>query len=452
MGDSTGGSVPPKPPDESPKYAMSDTGPYFVFVERVERVRFFINEDDRDQVIDEDTPLNVYQGEEIRTRIIKRFLHPMVFGKFLYTSLTKYKHAILGISSISRVKVRVEFQTGADANTFVSERALVENNYEAYIPQFLICKFGIIKDFSLDLEVEDLLDDECTVSPCRIIKAERMNRRVRPKDDSPSYMSPSTSVKITFLSQRLPNYIVVHSVRSEIFPFISRPVICLNCMRYGHRAVGCRGKKRCGACGNPHDIKECQRDGPPKCLHCNGEHVTTDFHNCEEYKNQTEIKRLMAERSYSFREALRVVRYKPFSEALKHVPATPLVYDTHSFPSINSFNIMKNQGPPKRSTDVNDSDEERRDRNQKKHFKFKETRVRKTLPPKPKPNYVLPQTQINLGKSPLPPNPHRTAGDDGVGKLPQSMDFVEVNQDEGDSQPVNFFSPSVNNNGGNEIS
>ena len=53
----------------------------------------------------------------------------MLFGKFIYVKMNKFNHTVLGISSINKFKIRVQFQTSTDANAFVKDPTLTNNNF-----------------------------------------------------------------------------------------------------------------------------------------------------------------------------------------------------------------------------------------------------------------------------------------------------------------------------------
>lgn len=408
MGDPGGGHTPPEPSEQMDlsvgrshdnKYGMTDNGPYFVYVEMKEISRFYRNNEGNETSFNENTNLAEIIESNIKEKIVSRHLHPMVFGKFMFQKINKFNHSVLGISSINKFKIRVQFQTSTDANEFVKDPILKKNNFEAYIPFFLTTKTGIIRNFPVEMEVSDLLESDFCISPCKIIRAERMKRMVKDGNGTPNLI-PTNSIKIVFLSQALPEYIIIHCVKTGVSPFIPKPIICYNCMRYNHRAQVCKSKKRCVYCGKEgdHDVKLCKKD-IPKCLHCQGEHLTTDFSKCPEYNNQKKIKELIFNKNYSFREALETVKYKPFADSLSIVPNRPITFDLVNFPHIN--NPRTNNVPQKRGKSMSDTEEEHK----KKHYTFRHKKQFKPPFKKPTPNFNLPNTQIKFSSFLLPPNP-----------------------------------------------
>ena len=111
----------------------------------------------------------------------------MKFGKFVFQKMNTCQHSILGIMRINRYKLRVQFQTQADANSLVTDPILALNNYIAYVPFFLTTKTGIIRNYPTDL-----LNPEFCRSQFKIIKAERMKRFIKVNDDE--HGTPPSSV------------------------------------------------------------------------------------------------------------------------------------------------------------------------------------------------------------------------------------------------------------------
>lgn len=70
--------------------------------------------------------------------------------------------------------------------------------------------------------------------------------------------------------------------------FIPAPIICKNCLRYGHIAKLCKAKQKCSNCTEEHDqIIPCLNQ--MKCKSCNFNHRTTDP-ACKERQNRESLK------------------------------------------------------------------------------------------------------------------------------------------------------------------
>jgi len=70
-------------------------------------------------------------------------------------------------------------------------------------------------------------------------------------------LKTSSSIKIEFLSNLLPEYIDIWSVRAKVKPYINKVRRCFNCLRWGHSAGFCRGPPLCSRCGEVHDSDLC---------------------------------------------------------------------------------------------------------------------------------------------------------------------------------------------------
>lgn len=90
---------------------------------------------------------------------------------------------------------------------------------------------------------------------------------------------------------------------NTVRPFINRPVLCLNCLRYNHKTENCKSRKRCPNCAAMHEgmeTGECQN--PRKCFYCKSEHRTSD-EDCPERTRQRNIKTIMARTTLTYMEA-----------------------------------------------------------------------------------------------------------------------------------------------------
>lgn len=73
--------------------------------------------------------------------------------------------------------------------------------------------------------------------------------------------------------------------------------ICKRCLGYGHHQDVCKRQPRCAVCTQTHSTmdhacQDCDFTGPkackctpPKCIHCEGQHLATDQRNCNFYRS-----------------------------------------------------------------------------------------------------------------------------------------------------------------------
>jgi len=70
----------------------------------------------------------------------------------------------------------------------------------------------------------------------------------------------SSTVKIEFASNLLPEYLNIWSIRTKVRPYINRVRKCYNCFRWGHSSVFCKGKEIWFRCGEDHRSDSCSSD------------------------------------------------------------------------------------------------------------------------------------------------------------------------------------------------
>lgn len=82
----------------------------------------------------------------------------------------------------------------------------------------------------------------------------------------------SQSVVLQFEGENIPKRVTIGYMSYYVRPYISRPLRCYNCQRFGHVAVKCKEKRRCARCGGNHDYGQCGEGVLSKCCNCGGEH------------------------------------------------------------------------------------------------------------------------------------------------------------------------------------
>lgn len=112
------------PKKNDSRYDLSDTGPFVVYVESVDK--------------------NIGN------------LHAMSIGKLIFRSDPSISNAIMSIDKNGRNRIKISFRTYVSANKFLSSSFLASNNLEAYIPQFLIRRRGVVRSVDLDISEEEL--------------------------------------------------------------------------------------------------------------------------------------------------------------------------------------------------------------------------------------------------------------------------------------------------------
>lgn len=278
-------------------------------------------------------------------------LHPISLGKILKQN--KINNIINGsIKRIGRNRIAMAFSNFTDANEFLNNSLLNQNNLKAFIPSFSITRVGIVKGVPIEWSTDEILENISTPFGCgKIIKVRRINYKVM-VEGAPVW-KPTQSVVVYFDGQILPKriYMCFNSlpVNLYIFPTIQ----CFNCCRFGHTKVQCRSKPRCFRCGQEHTGETCKLDDDDvRCCLCSGSHIAISK-VCPELKRQRDIKTHMAQNCVSYAEATKF--FPPVSKSFSEVLMSTNT-DNVSIPATHTQNnsykktvFIKPRTPPPRS-------------------------------------------------------------------------------------------------------
>ena len=104
----------------------------------------------------------------------------------------------------------------------------------------------------------------------------------------PKQNSAAKPLILGFRSE-LPTYIDLpgESLRTKVYEYRKLPILCSNCLEYGHPKRVCRSFKRCINCTSTnHEVEVCDKES--KCLHCSNHHRTGN-RKCREYLFESEV-------------------------------------------------------------------------------------------------------------------------------------------------------------------
>ncbi|KAI5633210.1 hypothetical protein NE865_14089 [Phthorimaea operculella] len=208
-----------------------------------------------------------------------------------------------GVKSLGRNRVSIEFKSASDANKFLSSSFLTGHKLVATIPSYNVHRMGLVRGVPIDWSMEEFVDaTDRKEGPGKILKARRLQRKVRNEDGSPSWV-PTQSVVLTFEGQRLPEKIFAFYTSLTVQVYQLPTIQCHKCLRYGHVEHQCRSDARCYRCAKKHPGKDCKvAPQCATCLYCLGRHYAIDK-CCPEYSRQKAIKLVMSEDSVSYNEA-----------------------------------------------------------------------------------------------------------------------------------------------------
>lgn len=234
--------------------------------------------------------------------------------------ISKYliKVKITGIEEIrklSKFKLRVKVKSRDSANDILNNKVLRSmQKINSYIPSQFVKTVGIVRGVPLDVTNEEI--EEYLESPVPVESYERLSYW----DKDSKCAKPGTSLKLTFRSTTLPREIKIFYVVKRVDYFIPRPILCRNCLRYGHTARVCKNTKE-SLCNNCTEVTHAVSDKScnKQCVHCIGNCATkckfcntgnhrTSSKDCPEMVKQTQIKEKMIKEKMSFVEARNLVQ------------------------------------------------------------------------------------------------------------------------------------------------
>lgn len=276
--------------DVNNKYSCSDQGPFFVYLEH-------------------------------KNKNLGR-LFPIKIGYFLQ-QVEELKKDIVDIKSIGLKRVKVEFKSYSRANLLINHDVVLKNELIAFIPKFYTQKRGVVRMVDTFF-AEDYLKN-AIISDSPVVEVKRMKRKiVNSETKAVEYVNRQTII-VTFLGNKIPDSIKINMVNFTVDPYIYPVVQCFKCLRYGHTSVQCKGVFRCQRCSKEHpENEECISE--IMCIHCNSkDHISTSK-DCPVHTKQHNIKKIMAYKNASFKEA----------EALLNNPSYSKVVTN------NKFDLLKN--------------------------------------------------------------------------------------------------------------
>lgn len=221
-------------------------------------------------------------------------INKLTLGKLL--SRTKeYKENVLNMRPMGMKKLLVFVKSMSIANRLQGDKTMKENNYKFYVPKSFLSVTGVIAGVPADMTEDEILENMTCEVP--IMSVYRLQRYIN------GQKVPSNRISVTFRTNKLPAEVKLYCCINRVMPFVNKPVLCGNCLRYGHKTDSCKSTRRCSVCSQQHEgteIGDC--DNKTSCLYCKKDHRTTDP-NCPEWKKQRNIKTIMAKSNMTYLEA-----------------------------------------------------------------------------------------------------------------------------------------------------
>lgn len=160
-------------------------------------------------------------------------------------------------------------------------------------PTLNACKCVISSYDTIRYNEEEVLDKLNTQN---VVKVQRITRMENGKRVN------SPAIILTFQQTTYPEYVKVGLLRIATRPFYPNPLLCYNCLCYGHSKIRCTAAKRCYNCSAEFHGDDCQL--PAHCCHCNDEHRPTN-RKCPVFRKETDIIKLKVNNNLTYHEARR---------------------------------------------------------------------------------------------------------------------------------------------------
>ena len=204
----------------------------------------------------------------------------------------------------------------SEAQSIISDILKIDKigNWEvdSRLPNQDISRSGVISPVSEEVKPEDLIEvikpwntsfnlGASEASQTKVIGAERLQKKVG------NEWIDSTSLKITFQGNSLPEGIFIFQSSYRVRPYVRPPLQCYNCQRPGHTAGSCPSKQRCLLCAGEHNRKDCRKsESEFKCANCSGAH-RANSDECPFYKVAKKIEKVRATKNESYPQARKTV-------------------------------------------------------------------------------------------------------------------------------------------------
>ncbi|XP_058840041.1 uncharacterized protein LOC131695532 [Topomyia yanbarensis] len=132
-------------------------------------------------------------------------------------------------------------------------------------------------------------------------KVTEVHRITRPTLDGGR--EKTNTLILTIFGTTIPEHLFVGPIRIPTRIFYPAPMVCFQCLQYGHSKTRCKSKEVCPNCSKSAHVAEGERCiEPAYCRNCEGPHSASS-RDCPAYKIEKEIMRIKVEQGISFNEA-----------------------------------------------------------------------------------------------------------------------------------------------------
>lgn len=233
----------------------------------------------------------------------RKRLNPFFIGKILQSH-----HKEIKFIERSGNNLTVNCESYTAANNLVDSPHLKHLN--VFVPSNKIHTVGVVM-IEPELSEEDIINEIYCSGEIKIVNVSRIKRKVD------NQLIDSNFVKVTFHSDKLPEFAYLNYVRLRVDTYRIPVKQCFRCFSYSHTANQ-PGLNNRGACEAKRICRDCSEefhgpcDKPKKCFHCHGPH-SSNSRTCPEFLRQRNIKDRMVDKKEDFFTAVKhfPITYKP---------------------------------------------------------------------------------------------------------------------------------------------
>ena len=228
---------------------------------------------------------------------------------------------------------------------------MLKDKLTAFIPNHLLVKQGIVKEISLDVSEDELIDPMVSefsriYGPIKILHAKRFNKKLFNPVTNKVELIPTTTVQVTVKGQFLPAEVKINKVVRRVETYYPQIRQCYRCFQFGHVKANCKSSNElCLSCGqvshSNENGDECPRkELPPICLHCKQEHIATEK-TCPARLQEQDIRNMATDQNSSVAEIKKEIREKRNINPLDFPVLTQNSAPSYNVPSQEFNNTIK---------------------------------------------------------------------------------------------------------------
>ena len=222
-------------------------------------------------------------------------LFPTYFDLKFDTPLQKRKISPFLLEKCIQAKIGNKPRTirTKDSTTFVIQVSKKEESIAlSKIDEISGVRCSVTLNDSADIAKGLIYIHEYDMTDFDAFKAGLMQRHGLVNVEEAVWIKPrrGSNVKPLMLSFRtaIPDYIDIpgERMRTKVYEYIKKPLLCIKCLDYGHSKKVCQGSAKCKNCAADEQHENCTND--KRCYHCSLDHEAGNK-ICQEYKFEAEI-------------------------------------------------------------------------------------------------------------------------------------------------------------------